>query len=330
MNQYLSDKIKVLSFLLIVFVLYIHSGFHADEIAGFKVIAYTQNFISSMLGRCAVPLFYIISGYLFYLNIPNGIVSIIDKIKKRIKSLVLPYILSALFFVAFGVSVALVPGTNRFMNSSILSLFNENWLDILIKTFYGKNGSAPMAFQLWFLRDLIILVLFSPIWYFLYKYFKWYWLLLVLIFNIIYPIQTVPLLALLWFGIGGYLKNFNLNHTSKFVAQTSTLVFLALCFLQLSTNSFIWEHLTIPIIALGIVAIWYIYDYLVLSDFDLTKNKLLCTCCSFTFFIYLYHEPTLNIVRKLIVYLVGKNEIGSIHRTVSNIIFSKRRIIPAL
>lgn len=36
MNQYFSDKLKVMSFLLIILVLYIHSGFHEipSEISG--------------------------------------------------------------------------------------------------------------------------------------------------------------------------------------------------------------------------------------------------------------------------------------------------------
>ena len=34
MRQYLSYKLRVLSLISILFVLYIHSGFHADEIEG--------------------------------------------------------------------------------------------------------------------------------------------------------------------------------------------------------------------------------------------------------------------------------------------------------
>ena len=34
MTQFLSDKLKVLSLISILFVLYIHSGFHSNEIEG--------------------------------------------------------------------------------------------------------------------------------------------------------------------------------------------------------------------------------------------------------------------------------------------------------
>lgn len=65
MTQYLSDKFKVLSLISIILVLYIHSGFHdyPNEIQGMVFNANLQSFISGMIGRCAVPLFYAISGY---------------------------------------------------------------------------------------------------------------------------------------------------------------------------------------------------------------------------------------------------------------------------
>lgn len=98
MNQYLSDKLRILSFISIVLVLYIHSQFTADEIASMCLNNYVQNFWSGMIGRCAVPLFYIISGYLFFMKIPNGMVSILGKIRKRMRTLLVPYIIGCLFF----------------------------------------------------------------------------------------------------------------------------------------------------------------------------------------------------------------------------------------
>lgn len=71
-SSYTSDKIRLLSLILIIFVLYIHSGFHADEIEGMAINDRVQEFMSGMMGRCAVPLFYMISGYLFFLKVPEG------------------------------------------------------------------------------------------------------------------------------------------------------------------------------------------------------------------------------------------------------------------
>lgn len=71
-----------------------------------------------------------------------------------------------------------------------------------------------------------------------------------------------------------------------------------------------WELVKIPIIILGLISIWGIYDMVLGKDFKLSEHRWLATACQFTFFIYLFHEPTLNIVRKLIVVVLGKNEFG--------------------
>lgn len=73
MTQYLSDKLRVVSLVSIILVLYIHSGFHADEIEGMMWNDNVQTLVSGMMGRCAVPLFYVISGYLFFSCFPLDI-----------------------------------------------------------------------------------------------------------------------------------------------------------------------------------------------------------------------------------------------------------------
>lgn len=85
MTPFLSQKIKLLSLISIILVLYIHSGFHdyPNEIQGMPFNFKLQDFISGKIGRCAVPLFYAISGYLFFLNLNNKNI-LWAKIKKRI------------------------------------------------------------------------------------------------------------------------------------------------------------------------------------------------------------------------------------------------------
>lgn len=92
MTPFLSQKIKLLSLISIILVLYIHSGFHdyPNEIQGMPFNFKLQDFISGKIGRCAVPLFYAISGYLFFLNLNNKNI-LWAKIKKRIMTLVVPY-----------------------------------------------------------------------------------------------------------------------------------------------------------------------------------------------------------------------------------------------
>lgn len=204
MTQYLSDKLRILSLISIIFVLYIHSGFHADEIKGMLMNDRVQEFISGMMGRCAVPLFYVISGYLFFLKVPEGMKSIYGKMRKRVGTLVVPYIIGCLFFVGFGVLMAVLPGVSKYMNSSVMPLFSKPIGEILRSIFYDADNGTPCAFQLWFLRDLILIVATSPLWYLLLKHLRW--ILVVTCLGLTYlHIQFIPFFALFWFLFGGQL-----------------------------------------------------------------------------------------------------------------------------
>jgi peptidoglycan/LPS O-acetylase OafA/YrhL len=89
------------------------------------------------------------------------------------------------------------------------------------------------------------------------------------------------------------------------------IIFLIISLLQLFYSSGrIWGYIQIPIITLGIIGMWITYDFIISSTFTLQRHRWLSKICEFTFFIYLFHEPTINIVRKLIVFFLGKNETG--------------------
>ena len=310
MTQYLSDKLRVLSLVSIILVLYIHSGFHADEIEGMMWNDSVQTFVSGMMGRCAVPLFYVISGYLFFLKVPEGMKSIYGKMRKRVGTLVVPYIIGCLFFVGFGVLMAVLPGVSKYMNSSVMPLFSNPVGEILRSIFYDAGNGSPCAFQLWFLRDLILIVATSPLWYLLLKHLRW--ILVVTCFCLTYlHIPFIPFYALFWFLLGGQLVQVKNKYGGASITGFTIVVFLFLSVVQLFMPGMIdWELVKIPIIILGLISIWGIYDMVLGKDFKLSDYRWLATACQFTFFIYLFHEPTLNIVRKLIVVVLGKNEFG--------------------
>lgn len=274
-----------------------------------------QLFTSEMIGRCAVPLFYLISGYLFFMKVPDGVKSIGRKIRKRIKSLLIPYFIGCVFFVIFYSFVALLPWTSNLINSSssIMPLFQKPYSIILISIFYDGGTGYPCAFQLWFLRDLILIVATSPLWYLCLKHLKWGFVAVVFVLTY-FDVPHVPFYSLFWFVLGGQLTKVKIemggNGRTK-VAIFGLFLFLIISIIQLFFPDIInWSLLRIPIILLGIIGAWGLYDVVLGKDFSLSRHQWLGIACQFTFFIYLFHEPTLNIVRKLIVVVLGKNEFG--------------------
>lgn len=324
MTQYQSEKLKVLSFVTIILVLYIHSGFHdiPNEIQGMAFNYYLQESISGMLGRCAVPLFYAISGYLFFLHTDKGISDIGRKMKKRIKTLLIPFVIAALFFPTFYLLMEQLPFTSSYINGK--ELFSKNLqlpvAEILTSLFWHvPEGTAPWAFHLWFLRDLIIIVAISPLLYYVRKAIRGSVLTFVLFLLSFFQFEVVPVYALFWFMAGdAFLVKLDKVNTYWIPA-----VFIVLSVLELAFPELPWKQVRIPIIALGIVSIWNLYNRIVPITFELKKHKWLAIACQFTFFIYLFHEPTLNIVRKLLVVLLGHSSLGfAINYLVSPWIFA--------
>lgn len=311
MTQYLSEKLKVLSFAAIILVLYIHSGFHdtSNEIQGMTFNHYLQESISDMLGRCAVPLFYAISGYLFFLNTDKGISAIGRKMKKRIKTLLVPFVIAALFFPVFYLLMEQLPFTNSYINGE--KAFSKNLqlpvAEIFASLFWHvPGGTSPWAFHLWFLRDLILIVAISPLLYYVRKAIGGSVLTLVLFLLSFFQFEVVPVYALFWFMAGDAF----LVKLDKVNTYWIPVMFIVLSISELAYPGLPWKQVRIPIIALGIISIWNLYNRIVPITFELKKHKWLAIACQFTFFIYLFHEPTLNIVRKLLVVLLGHSSLG--------------------
>ena len=313
MTIYLSDKIRILSFISIILVLYIHSGFHEypHEIAGMPFNIIMQELISEKLGRCAVPLFYAISGYLFFHNIENSLKDVWNKMKKRVRTLLIPYLIACLFLPIFLVIIECVPGIDRFVN---FGNFSENlelpiW-QLFVFIYIDSGSGSPCAFHLWFLRDLIIIVTLSPILYWVLNSKVSSWFVCLLLYGLsLLKLPLIPFYGLFWYMFGSYYLN---SLRIKKYRTIVTILFIAFCVVEIALPDWkvYFRLIKIPIVLLGLISIWTWYDSIVPSSYNLCKHPLLNTACHFTFFVYLYHEPTINIVRKLLVIPLGQTSFG--------------------
>ena len=327
MTRYRSDKIKLLSSLSIILVLYIHSGFHdyPHEILGMKFNHFLQSAISTQLGRCAVPMFYMISGYLFFQKV-NSLGDVFDKMKKRVKTLLVPYIIAALFFPMFLLLIEQIPFAAKMSNGSDFIIeFQKPIGNVLKSLFLVKDGgSSPLAFHLWFLRDLIILVACSPVLFYLRKYLKRGWVCLIFFLLSYIHMPVVSFSSFFWFIAGDAF----LNSIEKIRSWFWPMIYIVISVIALLSSNECFTYLQIPITFVGVIAIWSVYDFLVNKSFCLKNHHYMSIACSFTFFIYLFHEPTLNIVRRLLIFILGRTSLGfAINYMVSPWIFAFAFII---
>jgi len=312
MNAYLSQKIKKISFLLMIMVVILHS-YNIDIKQGGKILYFEkgfnwfiQNFISNGLTRIAVPLFFIISGYLFFIDQKYDFPNILLKIKKRIKTLMIPYLIWALLGLFLYFILQSIPQSKSFFTKKLIIDYSFfDWMNAIF--------NEPIPYQLWFLKDLIILVFLSPILYFIVRKFKIIFLLVLFCFWI-YNQDSIFLTseALLFFSIGVYMSIFtpslidNKNKSAYlFLFFWITILFLktAIGFYDINPTC---ENILLKIsILIGIVAFWSFYD-----RFNSSKkwNTLYIEIVGFSFFLYLFHEPLLTIIKKFLFSKLPKTQ----------------------
>ena len=107
-----------------------------------------------LLTELCVPLFFVLSGFLFFRNAPDmpGAGFFLGKMKKRVFSLLIPYV------IANCVAFACYWAAYRWAPSMMSGFFGDDWRKPMFIFWTG-----PVNMSLWFIRDLIIAVLFAPL-----------------------------------------------------------------------------------------------------------------------------------------------------------------------
>lgn len=292
-----------MSFIMIVMVVYIHSYYKEAEHYAFS--NRIQLFISGITAF-AVPCFYTISGFLFF----NGLDDLEEcrkRVAKRFKTLVIPYIIWNMVFVGWYVVLALLPFASAYVNSDMLSSLSiDNPLTSFKFIFIN-----PAGFHLWFLRDLILFVLLTPVIYYLIRKLKWYSLLIVFLAT-----GWITRFWLSYFVIGaliGYSGTIEKFRPSRNLTIITTVLFIAYCsfksFVDFSLPVILGNYIANMTNILGLVAFWGLYDIVMDNNAD-EESSIFNSFIGYSFFIYLFHEPSFNIIKKLALKLTGVNDVS--------------------
>lgn len=195
MSPYLSQKIKRLSFLSMLSVVYVHAfnfedrylweGRIFEENMDFN--SFTQVFVSNVLMRFGLPLFFMRSGFLMAESAKKYTQK--ERLGKKAKTLLIPYLAWSLLGILITFGLESYQSTLPFVESSSLGPFNNQRIENLdFAQLLATWLFHPISFQLWFLRNLFVYACLFPY-------------LLALLNR--YPISFLSFLALCWIlGIG--------------------------------------------------------------------------------------------------------------------------------
>ena len=139
-----------------------------------------------------VPMFFLLSGYLFFLNVPeNPKLSLyFRKLRTRVMTLLIPYL------IANAVAFAIYWLAHRYAPEMIAGFFGENWKHPLFIFWTG-----PINLSLWFIRDLMYSVLLSPLIYLLVRYTRFWGVLAV---GVLWYFDLLPIYINFFFILGAW------------------------------------------------------------------------------------------------------------------------------
>ena len=152
MDRYLSNKIKNISLVLTFLVVILHAYNLEDSETVLSINFLIQNVISYGICTIAVPMFFMISGYLFFYKFNPTLQEWINKYKKRFKSLMIPFVIWCVGWMVVLYLVQLTPFGQTFFSNMIVSKFT-------LKQLFDYTFKYPSPFQLWYISDLIKLVI---------------------------------------------------------------------------------------------------------------------------------------------------------------------------
>ncbi len=293
-----AKEFDIAKFILILGVILAHSNLYADKEAGFSTGGkFLMTLIpGAMCSVVVVPLFFVIAGFLYFKNVNRFTLSVyVDKCKRRVHSLLIPYLLWNFIGLIILIFKSTVLGYPSF------GIITDHHLNIskVFECFWGLKNGYPVAFAFWFIRNLIIFSVISPVSYLIAKNRLLFiaLILLICIFNI-------SLYGFEFFLIGSFAAlNYNGHYVfKKNFAITGCIVWLSLSLFKTLTNYWIEPLLLIDTLAVGYPIFYLSYK---LTAFD--HSQIMRMLLRSTFCLYALHQFYCTIIRKAYGDLFGIN-----------------------
>jgi fucose 4-O-acetylase-like acetyltransferase len=307
-----SEKFKFWSFASMFLLVFVHGyNLHNRYLQPWTMVeepqtvnTYLQYFLANGIFRFRIPMLFIISGYLYALH---DVQPYVIRTKKRLLTLLLPYLIWSAVGLGFTYCLELFTTTKSLVQSSHLMqidnqrmfLHEYKWVEVL---YYWLV--APASYQLWFIRVLLVYNIAYPLlrWLVTNKYAKWvFFPIVIFLWLATFGLFFIDGEGLLFFSLGIYLQktNFNISQPQKwlkplpwaivFVASAAIKTRLAFVGYQAMGN---WMYAMVLlhklIVFSGVIAAWYGCNALVIWSM---KRQWFVWLTGFSFIIYALHVP---------------------------------------
>lgn len=168
---FISDKFRFWSFVSMVLLVFVHS-YNLEErylqpwsLVGdpLTLTSFTEYFLANGILRFRIPMLFLISGYLYALHdqVPNH-----DRIRKRVRTLLLPYLLWSGLCLLLMFGLEAFTTTRGWIAASHIAQIDETRTlvhEYSVGEVIARWIFAPLPYQLWFIRVLFFYNLAYPL-----------------------------------------------------------------------------------------------------------------------------------------------------------------------
>ena len=249
-----------------------------------------------------IPIFFSISGYLLFIKTDYNFKEIIGK---RIKTLLIPYLIANIFMILC--YAAMHYFTPTLINPNNFNVLKFSFKDFL-QAFWSIDG-FPICYPLWYIRDLFCFIVCSPLLHIILKLPKLLKWSILLIIGFIYHYYSISFcMGLFYFYLGALLsqkdtenKIIEIIDSKRFLISTcivsALLMFVAIYFNYTDVNVRLWQ----PIQRFS----GFIFTLFTFILFSKKYGQIGGKIFNSSFFIYLYHAFLVFVLKELLIMVIN-------------------------
>ncbi len=311
MDTFISQKFRFFTFISLTAVVFIHGyNLHDRYLQPFSIVeepltitTFIEYWFANGLSRFIIPLFFIMSGYLFALKDEQPYKL---RMRKRLKTLLFPYLIWSGVALLITYGWQSFPATSMALKDAQLDQLGDNrpywqmgWMALLLRwTLF------PIAFQLWFIRSLLIYNAAYPLILKAINKFPAVWFgICTFLWVVTFGTPLIEGEGVLFFSLGIYIQktNFDINTPSSKLSLRYWLPIFLLASILKTILAFHlhWGIISFIILSLlhkitviaGLITVWYGSNSIVSYCM---KRSWFVWLTSFSFIIYVIHVPLIN------------------------------------
>jgi len=275
-----------------------------------EVLQSMQYIISRIITFSAVPLFSMLSSVLLYAKEFTWK----SNMKKKLKSLVLPYILWITLYIIVYFLGQTLPMTSGFFANAGRKVSDMTIMDY-IGAYTGIGGHGLFVNAMWFLRDLVILNLIAPL---IKKLIDKFPLICLVLIAVLWNMGTIPEVMILnkqsvvFFALGYYIVKYGMRmkKLDKLSLPGAIFIYIVTVAIEfyfhiLGSSLRVAAHSFTAIV--GIILLVKLTGLLIKNDTSPVPS-LLKTIAEYSFFVYASHDLIQTMMKKVTAKLLVQTD----------------------